>query len=716
MRAVVAGLRPTWSVPAAYRAARATIVMPSLFALSSQVIGNLQMATFAAFGSFATLVLAGFGGTRRDKLFAHLFLAVAGSVLLVIGTAVNATTWIAAVVTLGVGFVVLFGAACGPNAASGATAVLLAYVLPAASPGTISMVPSRLAGWWLASVVGTIAVLVLSPPTAENRLRERSAVSADALATELRGALAGRHSQADADAAIAAKHELLQAITTAPYRPTGLANADQALGRLVEALQWCTSLVSDLMHEEADLSHVPEFDRRLLDEAVDVLADTATVLRGGNARPRLDELTEDEHRARIETLCEMGADAEAFHIAFHARTIAAAAGGAATQALISARRSDVVANAQATLDREPAAAATRRARAKPLLGEARQMLTGNTSLRSVWFLNSARGALALAAAVAVADLTNVQHGFWVVLGTLSVLRTNAASTGATALRALGGTALGFFIGAGLILAIGSHATVLWAVLPLAVLVAAYSPGTAPFLVGQAAFTVTISILYNLLVPVGWKVGVLRIEDVAIGAGVSAVVGLLLWPRGATGLVGDDLADSFYRGGIFLVQATAWALGLRDAPPDGGAPATRAGARLDDALRALNAEQGTKHLSREYLWRLVGGATRLRLTAAALAGLSNASSEEDRASRGLVEEAVRIAGVYDDLAAHLGRTPVTVARELAALDLEDGGLPPEHQRGFALWVQLHLDHVRRNLTDLFDPAAEVAKQRARPWWR
>ena len=68
VRPAVNSLRPTWSVPAAYRAARATVVMPGLFALSSQVVGNVQMSTFAAFGGFATLVLASFGGARRDKL------------------------------------------------------------------------------------------------------------------------------------------------------------------------------------------------------------------------------------------------------------------------------------------------------------------------------------------------------------------------------------------------------------------------------------------------------------------------------------------------------------------------------------------------------------------------------------------------------------------------------------------------------------------------
>ena len=46
---------PVWSVPAAIRAARAAIVMPGLFAIADKVIGNPQIALFAAFGSFATL-------------------------------------------------------------------------------------------------------------------------------------------------------------------------------------------------------------------------------------------------------------------------------------------------------------------------------------------------------------------------------------------------------------------------------------------------------------------------------------------------------------------------------------------------------------------------------------------------------------------------------------------------------------------------------------
>jgi hypothetical protein len=132
----LAAWRPTWSKAAGVRALRATVMMPSLFALTYKGFGNLQMALFASFGSFSTLVLVTFAGSRRDKLTAHLGLALTGSALIAIGTVVSSSTALAAVVTVPVAFLVFFGGVGGPNAAAAATGALLAYVLPAASPGT----------------------------------------------------------------------------------------------------------------------------------------------------------------------------------------------------------------------------------------------------------------------------------------------------------------------------------------------------------------------------------------------------------------------------------------------------------------------------------------------------------------------------------------------------------------------------------------------------
>ena len=154
------------------------------------------------------------------------------------------------------------------------------------------------------------------------------------------------------------------------------------------------------------------------------------------------------------------------------------------------------------------------------------------------------------------------------------------------MRALAGTAVGFAVGAALLIAIGTNPDALWAVLPVAVLVAAYAPGTTPFVVGQAAFTVTIVVLFNLLAPVGWTVGLLRIEDVAIGCAVSLAVGLLFWPRGVSSVVGDDLADAFRSGAAYLTQSVEWALSELLVPPSAALAAASAAIRLDDAVRGL----------------------------------------------------------------------------------------------------------------------------------
>ena len=104
------------------RAVRAVLVIPPLFALTYEGFGNLQMALFAAFGGFANLVVASFGGSRRDKAIAHFGLALTGSVGLIIGTAVNGITWLAVLVTIPVAFGIFFAGVAGPNAASGVIA------------------------------------------------------------------------------------------------------------------------------------------------------------------------------------------------------------------------------------------------------------------------------------------------------------------------------------------------------------------------------------------------------------------------------------------------------------------------------------------------------------------------------------------------------------------------------------------------------------------
>jgi hypothetical protein len=628
------------------------------------------------------------------------------------------TTALAAVVTLPVTFVVFFAGLAGPNAASGVTGALLAYVLPAASPGAIGMIPDRLAGWWLASVAGTASVLVLSPRPGADPLRGAASKLAGAVADELCAALRGAPTEDGLNASIAAKRELVARFTATPYRPTGLNPPDQALANTVELLEWCTALAADTVREHPDLRDASPANRALLEAAATVLHDAATLLAGGRAEPDLDRLD----RLRIEELTWLGelpperaGYAEAARLSFHAHTVAVAVLSIGADALVASRKADpewmTTERRRWYLGSRVGARAVRRV--SRLASAARR----SASVRSVWFVNSVRGSVALAIAVAVADLSSVQHGFWVVLGTLSVLRTNAASTGSTAVRALGGTAIGLVIGGALLVAIGSSSAALWIVLPIAVFLAAYTPGTAPFAVGQAAFTVTVAVLFNLLVPVGWEVGVVRIEDVAIGCAVSVLVGTLFWPRGLGSVVGDDLADAFRSGASYLTQAVEWACGQANVGPHTGAAAITSASRLDDSLRGFLAEQGSKHIQMRDLWRLVGGAMRLRLTAHSITELPREPSGIAVTPGALERRTTTLAGWYERIAELVGRPHQHTVPPPPAPVLDSAasahGSSESHYR---IWLYEHLDHLSEHLPELVPPAVRLAEARRNPWWR
>ena len=761
--------RPVWSVPAAMRAARATVVIPGLFAIATKIVGDPQMALFVVFGGFATLVVARFGGPRKDKLSAHLQLALVGSIALVIGTSVSGTPWLAAVVTIPVTFTIFFAGILGPAPATGTTAALFAYVLPVVSPGGVATLGSRLEGWWLASTAGTLAVLLLSPKDSGDRLKAAAAALAGVIAGCLRTASGGQ--VPDMAALKAANDHLRATFTTAPHRPTGLATSDQALASVVQLLEQGAAEITDAFDGHIDMAQATEEEHQLLHVAASVYDDVARLLvnaKDAPADPDFLERLEQARASALDRLRELSQTSEraermaAAH-AVHAQTVAVAARSAADSALIVAGRADPATIAAVRrrwyglatspdgerggwVGRVASALFGRLDPASRLSGVAGAtgLVVSHANIRSVWFANSLRGAVALAIAVAVADASGVGHAFWVVLGTLSVLRTNAAGTGATALRALGGAAIGFVAGALLLLGIGTGQTAVWIAFPIAVLIAAYAPGTAPFAIGQAAFTVMIVVLFNIIIPTGWRLGLLRVEDVALGCAVSLVVGAVFWPRGASALVGDDIADSFRSGARYLTQAVEWALSERASPPEAASPAMTAGLRLDDGLRAYLAEQGAKRASKEDLWALVTQTQRLRLAAHTLAGLREPSRPDgDHPARprepmagsqsylgtpachDLQAAASELAGFYDRIADEVGHSrraapellrPPTPAEPAVPRQASPGQGDHDRRHPHLLWVQEHLHHLARNAPSISEPALHMAQARRLPWWR
>ena len=105
------------------------------------------------------------------------------------------------------------------------------------------------------------------------------------------------------------------------------------------------------------------------------------------------------------------------------------------------------------------------------------------------------------------------------------------------------------------------------------------------------------ILFNIIEPTGWKVGLTRIEDVAIGCAVSIVVGLLFWPRGATAALGRALSAAFVANSGYLADAVDRltiddAAGGHRARPAGLAQRLSApGRRLPPVLRRAGRQGG-----------------------------------------------------------------------------------------------------------------------------
>ena len=163
----------------------------------------------------------------------------------------------------------------------------------------------------------------------------------------------------------------------------------------------------------------------------------------------------------------------------------------------------------------------------------------------------------------------MSHGFWVVLATLVVLRSNARGTGRTAFEVIGGTLVGFVFASVLIALIGTGETGLWIALPFVVFGSAYLPTAVNLAAGQAAFAVFVVVLFNLFEPVGWSVGLVRVEDVVLGAAISLVVGILLWPRGATSAIRAASVTAYRRSADYLASVIGEAVpaaGPLAAPP------------------------------------------------------------------------------------------------------------------------------------------------------
>jgi hypothetical protein len=279
-------------------AARAAIVMPAVFALADKVIGDPQLATFAAFGSFAMLVLVEFGGPVRMRLIAYVSLACVGAANIAIGTLCSRNPWLAAAAMALIGFVILFSGVINGYFAAAATAALLTFILAVMLPTPASALPARLEGWALAAAAGTAAQLLIWPQRTQASLRSAAARAAGALA-DLAASELARNAHTIADRLSNAGRTLRQlraAFLAAPHKPSGPTGREAALNSLVDELDWVLAVLAPPAQPPA-LDVCADENARAVAAVVEALQATAATLEDSPERPDLDRLRETRRAA-----------------------------------------------------------------------------------------------------------------------------------------------------------------------------------------------------------------------------------------------------------------------------------------------------------------------------------------------------------------------------------------------------------------------------------
>ncbi len=722
-------------------AIRAAIVVPAAFAIGLKVFDLPQMALFGAFGSIGMLVFVDFGGTRRERFLAYLATLLVCTLTISLGTLCSHTTWLAVVVMLLVGFGVLFAGVIDGYAAAASLVLILTFVIAAmvqADPGEI---PDRLAGWGVAGLLSLLAIFGLWPSRPPDRLRRGGAAALDKLAALLEGMGATlsadlateeeeeRIAQRSAEAyegVVAARN----AFVSLPHRPSGVGGRTAAFGRLVDDLDWFDAL--------ARVQPAPGWvSEGFANERAAVETRVPSALRRAAERLRANDPGDDG--AELEDLSRAHRSIGRAFLAQIAQHRPEDDSKRVTEELNEAYRLRGLAFAALQIGRHAIQAAGGKAPPEPTLApgrvglrEGRRIAGSHYSMRSVWLRNSVRGAVGLALAVLVAKVTDAQNGFWVVLGTISVLRSSALATGTTVVEALTGTLIGIVVGGLIVWAIGDATWVLWTIFPFAVLLGAYSPRAISFTAGQAGFTIVIVVLFNLLNPVGWSVGLVRIEDVAIGCAISLVTGFLFWPRGAADVLREAIGGAYETAARYLDTSIASMLGSARAVPiePVAVEASEAALRLDETVREYLAENGSARRDLDALARLTGGATRLRRAArlmhqatgiAPLAPLDRHAAwvaaacgpfdEAWRARCGWFEGFGKAIAAGEEPPAPEPDAPERTAgptsrlnRELGPLVVLDGGGDGEVPPGLAIaWAERHLE----GLLALEPPLSEAA---------
>ena len=704
------------------------MVIPLAFAFADLLLRAPQSLVFVMFGCFSLLVISDFGGFRRPRALAYLTSTLVGGALVALGTLVSTSSWLPAVVMFVVAFAISFSRIFGGYVAAANLGMLLAFVIAVTIPAPPDAIPARVGGWAMAGLVSTAAAVALWPRFERVMTNKLAAKALLAVADLVQGMHAD---EADflrlEEGARVAVQEARQAYAVMGKRPIAPARRDRAFIQMLIELERILDIIGRPFNENraAPRPNLPEGDQ-LIAAVVAALRDSAGVLKGG-PMPHLHaiEVARVQHRAALD--------------GWAAQQLAA---GRPTEEVLDGLDVDdtlrVVSYVTFTLGRHAIVAAGAKVDAGDAAIDVLQAIRTHLEPPSTVLQGSLRVALGLAIAVFIAGDFGLSHAFWVVLGTIQVLRSNALGTGRTIVLAVAGNAIGVVIGGVFAVIAGNDLAVMWIAFPITVFLAAYAATTIGFMLSQAAFTINLIIVFNLISPAGWQVGLVRIEDLLVGALISLLVGLLLWPHGARRELAIALA-SVYRSlveylGVGFDRVLGFVPSAEFEPAHLAEPirkdVLRARDRADAAFDTFVTEKGDRSFDRETAAFLLSSANHAILAGDLLeviAGLGYQAGSCADGARDVHEQVRALLGGYRGLVDRLDLSPALDPGSrvsLSALRQAELGCLGRWQKDAEVgkgaiavvmageWVQ----DLTRMEADLGEPVRAAVEAAQKPWWR
>ena len=527
------------------RGIRAAIAIPVTVFLTLNVFGDVSAASFAGFGAVGLLMTADYAGSVRQRTVDYLGTGVVVTGLITLGLLVSGNAITAAVGTFVIAFLTYLAQMFRGNIAVGAPAALLMFIVGVCIGTRGTTIADALTAWWVAVIVCTIVALVVLPRQRQDLARrlladviDRSADMAHAVWLEPLDADKVRGIAASLDDILT---QLRGVHAGKPFRSSGVTRRERALSLLIDHVWGMREVVRD-----------PKLEQRpthgqgpTVDAARDLARQIELTQRAASAALRDPRQIPDvEGIVAAREAYREAVTADVLERSTHGTPPADLAASLAQRHIISL--SSVLVEQTAQLVREVNGKQPDEV-SGALFVPHRSLATfirSQLTLDSGWLRNAIRSALGLAIAMVVVSVTDIQDGFWVLLGVIAVLRFDSFTTRRNAWQALLGTAVGV-IGASLLLALfGSNLTFMWILLPIAVFLAGWSAVALHYPIAQASFTGFVLIMVAITRwPPDLLTGTYRIVDIALGALIAVVVALVIWPRGALGALNTAMSGS-----------------------------------------------------------------------------------------------------------------------------------------------------------------------------